>query len=139
MKSKFDLDFIQRTLRTSGVVLLICLVFGFYYFGKWPALGFFSGGVWGMVNLILITSLVKLTIRPEGADVTAALITGLVKFPLLYLAGYFLLKVKQFEPLHLLYGFSLILVIIVLKAMGRVMLGLDSNGNGNNEQIQKVV
>jgi hypothetical protein len=137
MESKFDLDFIQRTLRTSGVVLLICLVFGFYYFGKWPALGFFSGGVWGMVNLLLITSLVKLTIRPEGADITAALITGLVKFPLLYVSGYFLLKVEQFEPLHLLYGFSTILVVIVLKAIGRVMLGLD--GNGNDEHVQKVV
>ena len=137
MKSKFDLDFIQRTLRTSGVVLLICLVFGYYYYGLWPALGFFSGGVWGMVNLLLITSLVKLTIPPEGADVTAALITGLVKFPLLYVSGYFLLKVEQFEPLHLLYGFSLILVIIVLKAMGRVLLGLDANGN--DEQTQKVL
>jgi hypothetical protein len=90
-----------------------------------------------MVNLLLITSLVKLTIRPEGADVTAALITGLVKFPLLYVAGYFLLKIEQFEPLHLLYGFSSILIIIVLKAIGRVMLGLDNNND--EEQVQKVV
>lgn len=127
MKSGFELDFIHRTLRTTGVVLLICLIFGLYYFGVYPTLAFFSGGIWSMINFMFVAALVTATIRRDGADKGRALGLAVVKFPLLYLTGYFLLKVSQFEPLHLLAGFSMLLVIIVLKVVGRVLLGLDDN------------
>ena len=135
--SKFDLDFIDRTLKTSGMVLLISLIFGIYYFGINPSLAFFFGGVWGMVNLIMLKRLVTLALRPEGIDVPAVIILGLVKFPLLYVSGYFLMKIEQFETIHLVYGFTSILAVMVLKAAGRLMLGLDAeNGDG---PVQKVV
>ena len=135
--SKFDLDFVDRTLKTSGVVLLISLIFGVYYFGLNPALAFFFGGVWGMVNLLMLKRLVTLAIRPDGVDLPSVIILALIKFPLLYVAGFFLLKIEQFETIHLVYGFSSVLVVMVLKAAGRVLLGLDSeNGNG---PVQKVV
>lgn len=123
----FELDFITRTLKTTGVVLLIGFLFGVYYFGFWPALAFLSGGVWGMVNLIFITGLIRATIRPGGVDAMKAAGLAVVKCPLLYLAGYALLKVSQFEPLHLLLGFSLLFVVIVLKVVGRAVLDLDRN------------
>ena len=121
----FELDFIHRTLKTTGVVLLLSLLFGTYYYGFYPALAFFSGGVWGMINLFFLMGVVKAAIRPDGADKIKAIGMMIFKFPLLYLAGYFLLKVPQFEPLHLLAGFSLLFVIIVLKVLGRTVLGMD--------------
>ncbi|UCG60370.1 MAG: hypothetical protein JSV52_08520 [Candidatus Zixiibacteriota bacterium] len=131
MKTELDLSFILRTLKTTGVVLLIGAAFGLYYLGPWPSLAFLSGGTWGMVNLIFITGLVRVTIRPEGVDTQKALGWAIIKFPLLYGAGYFLLKVPQFEPLHLLAGFSLLLLIIVLKVVGRAILGLDEKQQQN--------
>lgn len=127
MKTGFDLSFIHRTLKTTGVVLLIVTLFGVYYLGLWPSLAFLSGGIWGMINLLFITGLIRATIRPEGVDVPKAVGLAIVKFPLLYGAGYFLLKVPQFGPLYLLAGFSLLLIIIVLKVVGRAILGLDEN------------
>jgi hypothetical protein len=137
MKTAFEPDFIQRTLRTTGVVLLIGFLFGVYYFGFWPSLAFLSGGIWGMVNLIFLTALIRASLRPEGANIMKAAGVAVIKFQLLYLAGYFLLKVPQFEPLHLLAGFSLIFVVIVLKVVGRAVLGLDENKqhNGNLGQV----
>jgi len=132
MKTSFDLDFIQRTLRTTGVVLLVGFVFGIYYFGFWPALGFLSGGIWGMVNIFFITGLVRASIRPEGVDVIRTAGLAVVKFPLLYLAGYFLLKVPRFEPLQLLVGFSLLFAVMVLKVVARAILGLDENQQHSN-------
>ena len=132
-----DLSFIHRTLKTTGVVLLTAALFGLYYFGLWPSLAFLSGGIWGMVNRIFITGLIRVTIRPEGVDISKAIGLGIVKFPLLYGAGYFLLKVPQFEPLHLLAGFSLLLIIIVLKVVGRAILGLDENKQ-ENENLGQV-
>ncbi|MFC1475148.1 hypothetical protein ACFLQG_00735 [Candidatus Zixiibacteriota bacterium] len=129
MISNFDPDFIIRTLKTSGIVLLISFVFGFYYFGFYPTLAFFSGGIWGMINLILIMRLVKAALRPEGADLATVILTGLVKFPLLYASGYFLLNVEQFDVKFIVYGFTLVMIIMVLKAIGRLMLGMDTHKN----------
>jgi len=112
------LEFIDRTLRTTGIVLLIFLPFGVYYLGVWPALAVFSGGVWGMVNLIFISALVRAAIRPEKVSKRKVLGIAIFKFPLLYLSGYALAIVPQFDPLYLLGGFSSLLLIIILKGIG---------------------
>lgn len=121
------LDFIDRSLKTSGIVLLIFLPFGVYYMGIYPSLAVFSGGVWGILNLIFISALVRSTIRAEGVNQSRALGLALFKFPLLYVAGYFLLKVPQFDPMFLLIGFSSLFVIVLLKALGRVVTHMDDS------------
>jgi hypothetical protein len=119
------LEFISRTLRTSGIVLLISLFFGIYYFGPLPAIAFFSAGVWGMLNLMFLSALVRVAIRPGGADVGSTIAWMVLKFPLLYLSGYALLKVPGFDVVPLLLGFTLILAVITLKAFGRAILKVD--------------
>ena len=123
ISSGFEL--IDRTLRTSAIVLSVFFPFGIYYLGLYPSLAVLSGGVWGMFNFIFITFLVKVTLGPEGVNLVRASFFALIKFPLLYLTGYFLLKVPQFEPLYLLAGFSGLLLIVILKVLGRALLGLD--------------
>ncbi len=125
MTSSFGLSFLDRTLRTTAIVFLIMLPFGIYYFGVYPALAAYSGGIWGMINLIFISALVRSAIRPDGADKNRSIILALIKFPLLYSSGYFLLTIDKFSPVHLLIGFSAIMVVLVLKAFGRLILSLD--------------
>lgn len=124
--TEIGFSFIDRTLKTSSLVLIVFFPFGLYYFGFFTTLAILSGGVWGILNLILLTSLVKHTLRPEGPDTKRAIIAAFVKFPFLYLTGYFLLKVTEFDAVHLLIGFSVFLVIIVLKLIGRLVTGLDN-------------
>ena len=125
MKHSLGLDFIDRSIKMTGALLLVVMLYGTYHFGFYPALALFSGGVWGMLNLMLITALVKAAIRPEGASGRRAAAVALIKFPLLYLSGYFLLKVSLFEPWLLLLGSAAVLIVVVLKAAGRLMMGLD--------------
>lgn len=132
MKTGFDLEFIGRTLKTTGIVLLIGFLFGIYYFGFWPALAFLSGGMWGIVNLIFLTGLVRAFLRPDGVDTMKTAGLAVVKFPLLYFAGYCLLKVPMFEPLHLLSGFSLLFAVIILKVVSRVILEPGENRQKSN-------
>ena len=116
------LEFIDRSLRTTGIVLLIFLPFGIYYMGLWPALAVFSGGIWGIVNMIFISALIRATINPEGVDKKRALGLAVFKFPLLYGAGYFLATNPRFDPVHLLIGFSGLFAIMLLKAISTSML-----------------
>lgn len=127
MTTNFDLSFLDRSLRTTAVVFLVLLPFSLYYIGVFSTLAAFSGGVWGMINLIFISALVRSAIRPGGADKSRTLILALIKFPLLYSSGFFLLMIDRFNPLHLLIGFTSVLAIIVLKAVGRLILSLDES------------
>ncbi len=126
MKENPGLDFVQRTLRTTGVVLLVILLPSTYYFGIFPALAVFSGGVWGMINLLFLSALVRNTIRTGNIDKAKALGLLLVKFPLLYFAGYCLLMIEHFQPVPLVIGFSMLLVVMVLKVVARSLLGMDN-------------
>ena len=112
-------------------LLLVFLPFGVYYMGVYPALAVLSGGVWGLINLIFLSQLVRTVIRPGKIDVKRAVGLGVIKFPLLYLAGYFLVSIDRFDPLLLLAGFSVFPAVMLLKSLGRVVLGLDNEGRTN--------
>lgn len=116
------LAFLDRSLKTTGIVLLVFLPFGIYYLGVYSALAIFTGGVWGLLNLIFLAALVRAFLRPGKADIKKAVGTGLFKFPVLYVSLYFLLTTPHFDPVHLMIGLSIILGVMVLKAVGRVMM-----------------
>ena len=128
------IGFLNRTLRSAGIVLLIALPFGLYYMGVFPTLALFSGGVWGLLNFIFLSGLIRSAMRPEGADGRRVAVFALLKFPLLYAAGYFLLKVPQFGPVSLLIGFSIVLAVLVLRAAAVFLFKLDTPEKGNNLQ-----
>jgi hypothetical protein len=120
-----DLDFIGRTVRTFGILLLVFVPFGLYYGGVYPTVAILSGGVWGMLNLLFLSAFIRVTLIPGKVPLEKAIVFGIVKFPLLYLAGYGLLKIKLLDPRLLLAGFSGVLAVMLLKSVGRVLLGLD--------------
>lgn len=126
MTTTFGLDFIQRTLRTTGAVLLFVLVFGSFYFGFYDALAAFSAGVWSMVNLIFLSAVVRTAVRPGRIDKVAVVGLAVIKFPLLYAAGYFLFTVEVFRPVPLIIGLSIVLAVMVLKAVARAIWNLDT-------------
>lgn len=128
-------DFVERSLRTTGIVLLVQLPFTMFYLGVWQGLGLLFGGVWGIINLIFISHLVRTAIRPEGPDKVKTAFLILVKFPLLYVAGYFLLSINQLQPVYLAAGFSLLLIIVVLKVLGRTMLKLDEKSENQTSAL----
>jgi hypothetical protein len=128
-KTEIDFSFITRTLKTTCLVLLVFFPFGIYYLGFFTSLAILSGGIWAILNLILITLLVRISLHPDGPDAGRAIALAFVKFPLLYLGGYFLLKVPEFEALHLMIGFSGLLAVIILKLIGRLFTGMDKETN----------
>jgi hypothetical protein len=134
-----DLSLIGRTLKTTGLISLLVLVFGSFYYGFQPTLSVFTGIVWGMINLYFLALLIRATLKPGEIDKQSALIILLIKFPLLYISGYFIVTSEYFNPLLFLAGFTVILLVIVLKAFGRTILKLDNvNMNNKQESIKSV-
>ncbi len=131
-----EINFIERTLRTAGLLALIILIFGTFYYGFLPTLSVFTGLIWGIVNLYFLAILIRSTIRPDDVDKVGALVVLFIKIPLLYLTGYFMITSTLFDPILLLIGFSVLLLVIVLKEIGRTILNLDQiSGKERQETI----
>jgi len=56
---------------------------------------------------------------------------------LLYLLGYFILRLKYFPVVSLLSGFTLIFVVIFLKALGRWVLSISQPKEGSLSSVEK--
>lgn len=126
-------DFVERSLRTSAIVLGVFFPFLLYYFGLYPAVAVLSGGIWNLLNIILLSMLIRLVIRPGGAERALPVVIVGLAMTGLFVAGYFLLTVDVFAAWQLLIGFTLIFLVMFLKALGRVILKLDDQSSAHRE------
>ncbi len=136
MIENLGLDFISRTIRTTAVVLFIVFIYGLYYFDFYINLAILSGGIWSIVNMLLLSTLIRSALTPGEVDKMKVAGLALVKFPLLYVSGYFLLTSEIFDPLYLLIGFSILMAVVILKVIARALFGLDKK-KLNTEPLQE--
>jgi len=123
------LEFLQRVIRATAVVGVLAFAFVAVYFNANFALGLLVGCAWGIGNFWALTRVVTAVFTPGDVDRRHALILAAVKFPVLYVAGYFILKSGGFPVVSLLTGFSVLFVVVVLKAAGRMFLHLDERAS----------
>jgi len=122
------IEFIHRVIKTSLILAVLILLFVTVYYDFKFGAGVLAGSVWGCLNLYFLAQLITEIFSP-GKEIKkrkVVLIT-VVKFPLLYLAGFLLLKMNYFPPISLVCGFTLIFLVIFLKAMGRWILSLNKD------------
>jgi hypothetical protein len=122
------IEFIHRVIKTSLVLAVLGFLFVTVYYNFRFGGGILAGAIWGCLNLLFLTNLITQVFSP-GKEVRKGKIVliAVVKFPLLYAAGYLLLWVKYFPAESLLVGFTLLFLVMFLKAMGRWFLSLDAN------------
>lgn len=144
-------EFIHRVIKTSLVLSVLAFLFVTvrYNFKFGVGAGILVGTIWGCLNLYFLTNLITEVFSP-GKEVRKGkvILIVLVKFPLLYLVGYALLAIEinkepYFRVESLLSGFTLIFVVMLLKALGRWVLSLDgskkSETTSTNEVKKKAV
>jgi len=116
------IEFIHRVIKTSLIVGGLIFLFAVFYYRFDYASGIFVGCGWGCVNLFFLTNLITETTNLEGINRKRVLFLVLLKFPLLYVTGYFLLRIDYFPVTSLLVGFTLIFVVILFKALGKILI-----------------
>lgn len=128
---------IRRILLTSTWFGAIAALAAWVFLGWRWALGFAGGALIGAANLLFLTVLARMVIVPGRRNLPSIAAVLSIKFLAVYggLAG---LLLWRFVPtLAVVCGFSLVLVVITLKAAGRALLsggrlgsGMGSPGNG---------
>lgn len=108
MKSKFIDHVIVGTITLAA---LLCLT------GGNKGVAILVGAIWGAANLFILKHLIPKLLTPGKKDVAKIVSLASLKCPLLYAAGYALLRVPKLPASYLLLGFSLIFVMMVLIGM----------------------
>lgn len=116
------LDFINRVIKTTLLLGALVFLFGTYYFDWIYSLGIFVGVLWGCANLWFIRQFIVNYITPGERDAMKLALFALIKFPVLYGLGFLLLWLQWFPVVSFVIGFSLILVVVVLKALGKLVI-----------------
>jgi hypothetical protein len=119
-------EFISRIIKTTMVLALLIALFGSVYFDWLASVGILAGAVWSCLNLYFIKGLISEVITTGKPRKWIAVLLAVVKFPVLYGAGFLLLDLGYFSPAALLAGFSLIFLVALLKVLGRLMLKMDT-------------
>ena len=117
-------EFINKSLKVSTIVAIIFAPFLFVYFGASVALGFMAGAAWNIVNVFLLHWVLTTTLSPAAANNENknkkmwGAIAGILKFPVLYGAGYIIIKYTNLSLYGILVGFSLLLIVFILRVSG---------------------
>jgi len=117
------MDFIQRSIRISAGITLLFAPFLFFYLETSFALGFMAGAFWNIINVFLLSRLLKILLPTSSINKKWGAAAGILKFPVLYGAGYFLLRYTNLSLYGIMTGFSLILAVFLLKALGIYLSG----------------
>ncbi len=116
-----DRNFIIKSLKIAVVITIIFAPFTLVYFGPSVALGFTAGAVWNIVNVYLLFQASNVLVPSGQADEAKkmmGIIAGIFKFPVLYGLGYVIIKYTGASLYGIIAGFSLIFVVLVLRAVG---------------------
>jgi len=132
-------EFIHRVIKTSLVVAVLGFLFVTVYYNFRFGAGILAGAIWGCLNLYFLTNLITEIFSPDKeVRKGKVILIVLVKFPLLYLVGYVLLIIKYFPAVSLVSGFTLIFVVMFLKALGRWVLSLETSKKSEIKSTNKV-
>ncbi len=123
-----DRNFLKRSIRTSVIVTVILSPFTLFYFGIQTGWGFTAGALWNIINVYLLSQVVTNLITPHPSNKTLGAVAGILKFPVLYGIGYIILSYTNPSIYGIMAGFSLILAIFLLKAIGGYYLNVSYTG-----------
>ena len=116
----FGPDFVRRVLITTAWLGAVCLICIGFYVGWAPAMAWIAGVALGTTDLLLINALIAEAITLRRKAVLALYFA--LKTVVLYAIGAIALFQLHLSPLFLLAGFSLFLVVVFLKILGRLVL-----------------
>ncbi len=112
-------NFISRVINVTTALAIIGCVAACLYWGLLSAVGLGLGAAWGCLNLYFLKKLLEEYLKLNSKDALKCYTWIGIKFPLLYVIGYGLLKV--FSILSLVCGFSLIFIAIFILGIGKLL------------------
>lgn len=111
------IEWIHRIITHSLLLAAICFIPVGLYQGFESSFGVLAGATWGALNLLLIKNLVQTILVTHIRDYAKLFTNVLLKFPLLYTAGYFLLDSPYLPLYSVIVGSTFVFIAIFLNTL----------------------
>ncbi len=121
---EMEFEFFQKAIKGSlGLTLLLFLGIYIGLENPAPAFAVLVGGLWSCVNMYLIKVVLQNILTVEKRKSPFKILGSLlVKFPLLYIAAYFIITSFDLPAIYFLLGFSLIFIVLVVNSIKETFL-----------------
>ncbi len=97
-----------KTVSILGLGLTAALSLILFFLKGWTwASGTLVGGLWVFLNSFFLYQLLEMGLHPKAKQKERILIFSVLKFPVLYITGFFILRTKVFPVYSLLLGLTL--------------------------------
>ena len=123
---------VGRTIRSSLVATAILCPFILVHFGNRWALGFALASLWNIVNVGMISFVVREFLGPRRWRILIPLFA--IKFPLLYGLGIWGLQSRTVPIGSILVGFHIIFIVLILKALSYRVLEIQHPPSASPEE-----
>ena len=98
-----------------GFVLSLLASLGLLFFKQWAgAMGILVGAFWVFLNSYFLFQLLEMGLTPKTRQNDKILLFSVLKFPVLYMAGFFILKSRFFPLYGILSGLTLFVLAFLL-------------------------
>lgn len=88
---------------------------GFLFAGHWKSsLGVMTGFFWLFLNTFFLLQLVQMSLTPKVKSKDKIFVITVLKFPVLYLIGFFILQSRFFPVISILAGLSIFLAVFLI-------------------------
>lgn len=138
MMTTIDHNFLIRVIKTTAFVTLVVALFSFSYYNIYFALGLVVGSIFNIINFWFIKALVTSWVTTKPASSVKVAVLVLVKFPLLYGAGFVILKSGIITAESFLCGFSLLFVVLILKVLGIILMAKNTKSDSSHSSESKM-
>ncbi|TAK09637.1 MAG: hypothetical protein EPO39_01965 [Candidatus Manganitrophaceae bacterium] len=115
-------SFLKKWFLGSLSLLFLTVSFSFLYGYSFFGGGVAVGGVWNLLNLLLLGQLIPAVLQQDRRPLLLILLFLFLKFPLLYGGGLALLWWVPLSKVGVLIGFSIPLLFVSLQAMAQTRL-----------------
>jgi len=104
-----------KRLSIGGWVLCGLASAGFLFAGHWKSsLGVMTGFCWIFLNMFFLFQLVQMSLNPVVKSKNKIFVVSVLKFPVLYLIGFLILKSRFFPMDSILIGLSIFLAVFLI-------------------------
>ena len=129
------LQFVDRIIKSTLIAAAVMFPFLALYFNMSFGLSILFGAVWSSLNLLAIRIIITSLVTKQSKRPTLGIIILIIKLPILYGIGYFLVTWDYLSVYGLLWGFSGIFIAALLNALSRSILGLDRKVNAGGSHV----
>jgi len=120
---------LRRTEKTSVILGVVLAIPAATYWGVGAGAGWLAGIAWSLINLRFIASITEKVFAQSEREHKKIVLAVAIKFPVLYLVGFLLLRSEFIPALWLIAGFTWPFFVLFMKGAGRAYLQLDQTSS----------